>query len=630
MTGLVLLTGATGFVGRQVLRALADRGAVARIVVREGKQDKFTGLKSIEKVIGTADLFAEGSAWWGDACSGIDTVIHTAWHVEPATYLQSPKNLDCLAGTLQLAKGAAQAGVKRFLGIGTCFEYDLAAGTLSVHSPLRPLTPYAGAKTAAFMALSQWLPRRGVEFAWCRLFYLYGEGENERRLVPYLRAKLMAGEPAELTSGRQVRDYLNVRDAGRMIVEAALGAEQGPVNICSGIPITVRQLAEQIADEYGRRDLLRFGARPDNLVDPPRVVGVRRERLKDGGHLKLLYTQEKLPVLQNRMYNSELEAKACPKGDIRLVEDQNSGLVYNADFSPELMNYDAHYQNEQAVSPLFQMHLESVSQIVDRCMGRESIVEIGCGKGVFLEMLLAKGSDVAGFDPAYEGTNQRVSKTYFAPGVGIKAKGLILRHVLEHIQNPFEFLLQLKEANGGSGRIYIEAPRFDWICEHRAWYNIFYEYVNYFRISDFYRMFGTVIESGSLFGRQYLFVVADLATLKQPELDVNDCVAFPQDFTSSITKQTGSGPAAVWGGAAKGVIFSLLKVRAGQHISTVIDINPAKQGKYLPSTGLLVRSPSDALATLPKGSTIYVMNSNYAEEIKEMSGHAYEYIQVGE
>jgi putative NADH-flavin reductase len=254
MTGLVLLTGATGFVGRQVLRALADRGAVARIVVREGKQNELTGLKSIEKVIGTADLFAEGSAWWGDVCSGIDTVIHTAWHVEPATYLQSPKNLDCLAGTLQLAKGAAQAGVKRFLGIGTCFEYDLAAGTLSVHSPLRP-------------------------------------------------------------------------------------------------------------------------------------------------------------------YDSELEAKACPKGDIRLVEDQNSGLVYNADFSPELMNYDAHYQNEQAVSPLFQMHLESVVQIVDRCMGRESIAEIGCGKGVFLEMLSAKGSDVSGFDPAYEGRNPRVSKTYFAPGV---------------------------------------------------------------------------------------------------------------------------------------------------------------------------------------------------------------------
>jgi dTDP-6-deoxy-L-talose 4-dehydrogenase (NAD+) len=277
MTSSVLLTGATGFVGRQVLRALADRGAMVRVVVREGKQGELNTLNSIEKVITTADLFAQGSAWWVDACSSIDTVIHVAWHVEPATYLTSSKNLDCLAGTLRLAKGAARAGVRRFIGIGTCFEYDLTAGTLSIHTPLRPLTPYAGTKAAAFMALSQWLPQQGVEFAWCRLFYLYGEGENDRRLVPYLRTKLMAGDPAELTSGKQIRDYLNVRDAGVMIVETALGTEQGPVNICSGIAITVRQLAEQIADEYGRRDLLRFDARPDNLIDPPRVVGVRRE-----------------------------------------------------------------------------------------------------------------------------------------------------------------------------------------------------------------------------------------------------------------------------------------------------------------------------------------------------------------
>jgi dTDP-6-deoxy-L-talose 4-dehydrogenase (NAD+) len=148
---------------------------------------------------------------------------------------------------------------------------------LSVETPLRPLTPYAGAKAGAFMALSQWLPQQGVEFAWCRLFYLYGEGEDARRFVPYLRAKLRAGETAELTSGEQIRDYLDVAEAGRMIVETALGAMQGPVNICSGTPITIRQFAEEIADEYGRRDLLRFGARPDNIVDPPCVVGIRRE-----------------------------------------------------------------------------------------------------------------------------------------------------------------------------------------------------------------------------------------------------------------------------------------------------------------------------------------------------------------
>lgn len=274
MTGITLLTGATGFVGRQVLRALGEKDVRVRVVVRERKQGQLEKLEGLESVVTTQDLFAESADWWADVCKDVDTVIHVAWYAEPGKYLESTKNLDCLMGTLQMAKGAAQAGVNRFVGIGTCFEYDLTGGILSIDTPLRPLTPYAGAKAAAFMALSQWLPRQRVAFAWCRLFYLHGEGEDARRLMPYLHTKLAAGEPAELTSGNQIRDFLDVHEAGQMIVDAALSDQYGPLNICSGVPITVRQLAEKIADEYGKRDLLKFGARQDNLVDPPYVVGV--------------------------------------------------------------------------------------------------------------------------------------------------------------------------------------------------------------------------------------------------------------------------------------------------------------------------------------------------------------------
>lgn len=346
-------------------------------------------------------------------------------------------------------------------------------------------------------------------------------------------------------------------------------------------------------------------------------------------NMKLLYEQAQLPIFQNRMYEAVAEAKACPTGDMRLVEDQATGLVYNAAFRPDLMTYDSHYQNEQAVSPLFQAHLEHVAQVIERCMGRQSIVEVGCGKGFFLELLLTKNFDITGFDPTYEGSNPRVRRDYFAAGVNIRAKGLILRHVLEHIQNPFDFLMQLKEANGG-GLIYIEVPRFDWICEHRAWFDVFYEHVNYFRISDFNRMFGKVVDSGSIFGGQYLYIVGDLATLRMPKIDEADRVKFPTDFMDKIAKRGPAWPrpGAIWGGASKGVIFSLLKARAGERIDTVIDINPAKQGKYLPGTGLLVRSPTQALPSLPQGSTIYVMNSNYLDEIKKMSAHAFEYVRV--
>lgn len=271
---LVLLTGATGFVGRQVRRALAAQGVALRLVVRAGSEARLAPLAPNESVWPTPDMFAEDADWWAQACAGVDTVVHAAWYAEPGLYLQSPKNLDCLLGTLQLAKGAVRAGVRRFVGVGTCFEYDLTPGHLSVDTPLKPLTPYAGTKAAAFLALSQVLPQEKLEFAWCRLFYLFGEGEDARRFVPYLRSRLSAGQAAELTTGEQVRDYLDVAEAGAQIAGHALGTLQGPVNVCSGQGMTIRALAERIGDEFGRRDLLLFGVRAANLVDPPCVVGV--------------------------------------------------------------------------------------------------------------------------------------------------------------------------------------------------------------------------------------------------------------------------------------------------------------------------------------------------------------------
>ena len=123
-----------------------------------------------------------------------------------------------------------------------------------------------------------------------------------------------------------------------------------------------------------------------------------------------------------------------------------------------------------------------------------------------------------------------------------------------------------------------------------------------------------------------MYIVAELATLRRPKAATRDRVNFPENFTDTIAK--GSANSVVWGGASKGVIFSLLKERAGQPVQAVIDINPAKQGKYLPSTGLLVQTPGTVLSTLPIGSLICVMNSNYLDEIKQMSGNQFNCIPI--
>lgn len=344
-----------------------------------------------------------------------------------------------------------------------------------------------------------------------------------------------------------------------------------------------------------------------------------------------VYTATRFPVFQNRMYDSVASAIDCPKGDISLVEDAETGVVCNTSFKPELMVYDEYYQNEQALSQRFRDHLSEVAVLVENFLGRTNLVEVGCGKGNFLELLWARGNQATGFDPTYEGDSPCVQRRLFTGHIGITANGLILRHVLEHIKGPVDFLRELKIANQGGGLIYIEVPCFDWIRDHRAWFDIFYEHVNYFRLSDFDRMFGKVIRSGHCFGGQYLYVIADLATLRTMPLPASAPLAMPVDMLQTmhaIAKRQDVSNAVVWGGASKGVIFALMMSRLGVSIRDIIDINPAKQGKYVAATGVRVKSPHEALSTLPGGSTICIMNSNYSNEIKAMAGPKYNYIGI--
>ncbi len=343
-----------------------------------------------------------------------------------------------------------------------------------------------------------------------------------------------------------------------------------------------------------------------------------------------LYIRKQIPVFQNKVYAAQDEAIGCSKGDLYLVENLDTGLVYNAAFNPALVVYDSDYQNEQAVSHYFQTHLNEIVEIVAAHLPQDSLVEVGCGKGYFLEKLRDRGANITGFDPTYEGNASYIQKKYFNPEAGMTAKGLILRHVLEHIQDPYAFLCQLRDTNHGQGLAYIEVPCFDWICNHKAWFDVFYEHVNYFRKSDFSRMFGRVLASGHVFNSQYMYVVADLASLRPPIRDPNDPVNFPIDFDSGLQTSIAAYPngRVVWGGASKGVTFSLMRSRCGHPITTVIDINPAKQGKYLPATGLKVFAPDDVLPNLPEKSTIFVMNSNYLMEIRAMSQNLYTYVEV--
>lgn len=336
-----------------------------------------------------------------------------------------------------------------------------------------------------------------------------------------------------------------------------------------------------------------------------------------------LHRLEGLPLLQNRLWPDRSSARQAPTGNIRLIRDRRTGLVVNAAFEPERVSYDRFYNNEQSHSPRFLAHLDDVVALIERhllpVVGGGRLLEIGCGKGVFLHRLRAEGIDAWGVDPTYEGDDPFVIKDFFSPALGLAAGGLILRHVLEHIPNPWDFLLSLRDCFGDVP-ILIEVPCFDWILARKAWFDVFYEHVNYFRLRDFERMFARLLAAQHCFGGQYLCVVASLGSLRPPQDDANPapCLRGLADGPRTLIERLAGRPALLWGGASKGVVVGLSLDRHGHRPLCAVDIDPAKQGKYMPVSAIPVLSPDAVESLLELDPTILVMNGNYLEEVRRM------------
>jgi hypothetical protein len=340
-----------------------------------------------------------------------------------------------------------------------------------------------------------------------------------------------------------------------------------------------------------------------------------------------LYAIEQVPVLQNRLFDTAAEARNCLRGDVELRVDPATGIVTNTAFDPGRVSYDRSYNNEQSSSPAFGRHLDDVALLIRRQLGDRRLFEIGCGKGTFLERLAGYGCEIGGCDPTYEGSNPAVTQAFFSADAGIRRRQLILRHVLEHVADPVAFLRMLADVNGG-GSIYIEVPCLDWIIDHCAWFDIFYEHVNYFRVDDFRRIFGR-LQTHRLFGGQYMAIIADLATLRDPDAiraqaEKEVPVSFPKAFGPPDPTDAEPGDV-VWGAASKGVIYALVRERLGCPVSATVDVNPAKQLRYLPSTGVPILSPAMLVDRLPRGGRVMVMNSNYLAEIIAATGGRYRY-----
>jgi nucleoside-diphosphate-sugar epimerase len=199
--------------------------------------------------------------------------IHLAWYAEPGKYLHAPENLTSHANSLALLQDLIANGCAQVVMAGTCAECDVRQQPLREDGPTDPGTLYAAAKHSLYLMAREMARRASINLAWGRIFYLYGQDEDERRAIPALITALLAGREFPATAGTQVRDYLHVHDVAAAFVALADGAANGIYHIAAGEGTTMRILMEQIGRLVGRPELIRFGVRPQNDWDPPEVVG---------------------------------------------------------------------------------------------------------------------------------------------------------------------------------------------------------------------------------------------------------------------------------------------------------------------------------------------------------------------
>jgi nucleoside-diphosphate-sugar epimerase len=267
----LLVTGASGFVGRHVLAQLSS----TEWEVHAARHSSSAPSESPTVRWHVCDLREPREAERLVERVRPTHLLSLAWNAEHGAYWTAQDNDAWADGTIALARATARHGGHRFVGAGTCAEYDWTALTTACmedQTPCRPITIYGRAKLRAFEGIATVAREFDLSAAWGRLFFLYGPGEDPNRLVPSVGRALRSGARAQVTEGTQVRDFLHVTDAARAFVALLTADVSGAVNIGSGTGVPLRRIVEMLERASGRRNAIDYGAiamRPD---EPPAIV----------------------------------------------------------------------------------------------------------------------------------------------------------------------------------------------------------------------------------------------------------------------------------------------------------------------------------------------------------------------
>jgi SAM-dependent methyltransferase len=364
--------------------------------------------------------------------------------------------------------------------------------------------------------------------------------------------------------------------------------------------------------------------------------------LCSSSNLAAFLQRSQVPVHQNLILASRDAARSMIRGELHLMACEDCGFVFNRSFDLSRLAYGQDYDNTQACSAYFDAYLDGlVKDLINRHGIRNStVVEVGCGKGQFLRKLVSfpgANNKGFGFDPSYVGADTDLEgrlvfrRCYYDDTcVDVAADVVVCRHVIEHVPDPMAILRSVHAAVARSSKalVFFETPCVEWILQNRVVWDFFYEHCSLFTAASltvaFERAGFSVERTSHVFGGQYLWLEARVANehssteRRFPETAAlarafgTDEMALRQKWLHRLVELKAGGGVALWGAGAKGATFANLIDPECTLIDCVVDLNPNKQGRYIPGTGHAIVAPGDLQGRFVKSAVL--MNPNYREE----------------
>lgn len=240
----VLLTGATGFIGRRVLDVLQQQGID---ILTLGRHRPPGDIDFIQADLLYDDLESRLSGYEASH------LLHLAWYTEPGQFWHSPRNDEWQQASLHLAQAFIAQGGRHLVAAGSCAEYDWSQGHCHEdETPLHPASLYGRAKNTTRREYEELCRRHQVRFAWGRVFFPYGPGEPAGKLLPSVRDALLGRQPAFAINTQACRDYIHVSDVACAFLTLLTSQAQGAYNIASGEPVRLAELIERLAAMLNR------------------------------------------------------------------------------------------------------------------------------------------------------------------------------------------------------------------------------------------------------------------------------------------------------------------------------------------------------------------------------------------